>query len=108
MAAQLNVQSTEEEERPLYLQLETHETVENGSGSDDWDLDWERYDSKRSETMEVKTRADGVERNAHTDLAIKFRGRILHISLLLTEVPPPLRAVPSCKIHPRGAATIGL
>lgn len=77
-----------------------HEGQSGDGEDDDWGLDWERYDSKRSETLEVKTRADGVERNAHTDLAIRFRGRVLNISLLLTEVA--LGAEWLLALHPRG------
>ena len=73
--------------------------MEKGSRGEDeedtWGLDWERYETKTSETMVVKTRADGIENNAHTDLAVKFRDRVLRVSLLLSEVrclSRPLRA----------------
>lgn len=44
-----------------------------------------KYEVKKSATMVVKTRTDGVEMSAHSALVIKFSERVMDVSLLLTE-----------------------
>ena len=44
-----------------------------------------KYDTKHSESMIVKTCSDGVAMSAHSAIAVKFRNRVLNVSLLLGE-----------------------